>query len=85
MEDYKKDLIVSATLGHRLFEITLDNTDSVGHGLMAGVFNVCLLAKSSPVEITQESLILLLKNVYGMVSDASEEATNREAAKYGMQ
>lgn len=86
MEDHKKDLIISAKLGHRLFDITTRETTSVGHGLLAGIFNVCLLAKSSPIEITEEQLVMMLRDAYGLVSDAAiDDATSREAAKYGIQ
>lgn len=86
MEDIKKDLLISAKLGHKLFNLTVENTESVGHGLLAGLFNVCLLAKASPVGVPVEELVAMLRDAYKLVSDAeADDATSREAAKYGIQ
>jgi hypothetical protein len=86
MKDVREDLVVSAKLGHRLFDITVQNTDSVGHGLMAGLFNVCLLAKASPMEVPVEDLITMLRHAFDLVTEAdADAATSREAAKYGIQ
>ena len=86
MNELKKDLLISAKIGHKLFNLTVDHTDSVGHGLLAGLFNVALLAKASPKEVPLEDLLTMLRDVYNLVSEAqADEATSREAAKYGIQ
>ena len=86
MKDIREHLTVSAKLAHQLFKITVDNTDNVGHGLMAGIFNVCLLAKAAPVGISVEDLVVILRDAYSLVEEAdADAATSREAAKYGIQ
>lgn len=86
MEEIKKDLIISAKIGHELYKMTVNSTNSVGHGLLAGLFNVCLLAKASPINVPLEDLISMLRDAYGLIDDADDDAaTSREAAKYGIQ
>ena len=86
MKSIKEDLAIAAKLGHELHTYVMDSTNNVGHGLMAGIFNVCLLAKSAPIEVTEEHVITLLHDAFKLVEEAvADEATSREAAKYGIQ
>jgi len=86
MEDIREDLLISAKIGHKLFKLTVMNTESVGHGLLAGLFNVCLLAKASSKEVPLEDLIAMLRDAHNLVKEAdADDATSREAAKYGIQ
>ena len=86
MEDIREDLLISAKIGHKLFKLTVMNTESVGHGLLAGLFNVCLLAKASSKEVPLEDLIAMLRDAHNLVKEAdADDQTSREAAKYGIQ
>ena len=69
----REQMLASARIADKVHRLVVDESESVGQGLLAAAIAYAILAKSSPQEVPADHLHEILDAAYQLVSDADRE------------